>query len=125
MSDIRIFDRTTVLLEKVLDLRARQQQLIASNLANAETPGFKPSRLSFDEDLQNALQSERPGPQGQEQARARIENIHGTVERSSASVEPDQEMVGLAENQIMYESAVQMLNKKFGMLKYVTQEGRG
>ena len=124
MSDIRIFDRTTVLLEKVLDLRARGQQMIASNLANAETPGFKPSRLSFDEDLQNALQAERPGPQGIERSKARIENIHGTVERSSASVEPDQEMVDLAENQILYESAVQMLNKKFGMLKYVTQEGR-
>ena len=124
MSDIRIFDRTTVLLEKVLDLRASGQQMIASNLANAETPGFKPSRLSFDEDLQNALQAERPGPQGIERSKARIENIHGTVERSSASVEPDQEMVDLAENQILYESAVQMLNKKFGMLKYVTQEGR-
>jgi len=124
MSDIRIFDRTTVLLEKVLDLRARKQQLIASNLANAETPGFKPSRLSFDEDLQNALQADRPGPQGEERTKTRIENIHGTVDRSTASVEPDQEMVDLAENQILYESAIQMMNKKLGMLKYVTQEGR-
>jgi flagellar basal-body rod protein FlgB len=124
MSDIRIFDRTTVLLEKVLDLRARNQQLIASNLANAQTPGFEASRLSFDEDLQNALQAERPGPQGLEKSRARIENIHGSVDRSKKAVEPDQEMIDLAENQILYESAVQMLNKKFGMLKYVTQEGR-
>jgi flagellar basal-body rod protein FlgB len=124
MSDIRIFDRTTVLLEKVLDLRARNQQLIASNLANAQTPGFEASRLSFDEDLQNALQAERPGPQGLEKSRARIENIHGSVDRSGKAVEPDQEMIDLAENQILYESAVQMLNKKFGMLKYVTQEGR-
>lgn len=124
MSDIRIFDRTTVLLEKVLDLRARNQQIIASNLANAKTPGFEPSKLSFDEDLQNALQAERPGLRGREGTRERLGNIQGTVARSGPSVEPDQEMLDLAENQILYESAVQMLNKKFGMLKYVAGEGR-
>jgi flagellar basal-body rod protein FlgB len=36
----------------------------------------------------------------------------------------DQEMVALAENQILYEAATQMLNKKLGLLKYVAQDGR-
>jgi flagellar basal-body rod protein FlgB len=34
----------------------------------------------------------------------------------------EQEMMDLAENQIRYEAAIQMLNKKFSMLKFVIQE---
>ena len=33
-------------------------------------------------------------------------------------------MIDLAENQIMYEAATQMLNKKMGLLKYVAGDGR-
>jgi flagellar basal-body rod protein FlgB len=34
----------------------------------------------------------------------------------------EKEMMDLAENQIKYEAAIQMLNKKFNMLKFVIQE---
>jgi flagellar basal-body rod protein FlgB len=40
------------------------------------------------------------------------------------NVNLDQEMIGLAENQILFEAAAQMLNKKMGLLKYAAQDGR-
>jgi flagellar basal-body rod protein FlgB len=40
------------------------------------------------------------------------------------SVDLDQEMIAQAENQILFETAAQMLNKKLGLLKYVIQSDR-
>ena len=39
------------------------------------------------------------------------------------SVRVDQEMMKLSENQILYEAAVAMLNKKLSMLKYAANGG--
>ena len=39
-------------------------------------------------------------------------------------VDLDQEMVAQAENQIFYEAATQMLNKKLGLLKYIIQSDK-
>ena len=39
------------------------------------------------------------------------------------SVSVDQEMVKLSQNQILYEAAVTMLNKKLSMLKYAANGG--
>ena len=39
-------------------------------------------------------------------------------------VSVDQEMIALSENQIMYETAAQLLKKKLSMLKYVVQGGQ-
>ncbi len=71
-----------------------------------------------------------PGPAGS--GGAAIDQVEGRVIRTPDAsgigdrngVEVDQEMIALAENQIMYEAATQMLNKKLGLLKYVIQDGR-
>ena len=40
------------------------------------------------------------------------------------TVDRDQEMAQMAENKLMYDSTVQMMNKKLGMLKYVINSER-
>ncbi len=137
MSQIALFDRTFGLLKKVLDLRVQNQQTIASNIANADTPGYAPARLEFEGDLQRALKDPGPsasrvhpmhyplGGEGLEQVTGRVlrtPDASGIGDRNG--VEVDQEMIALAENQIMYEAATQMLSKKLGLMKYVIQDGR-
>jgi flagellar basal-body rod protein FlgB len=137
MKEIAMFDRTTGLLKKVLDLRVQKQQTIASNIANADTPGYAPARLEFETDLQRALgepgspaHAEHPshiplGGGGVDQVEGRVlrtPDASGIGDRNG--VEVDQEMIALAENQIMYEATTQMLSKKLGLLKYVIQDGR-
>lgn len=39
------------LIERALDLTAMNQKLIAQNIANINTPGYKAQRLKFDEQL--------------------------------------------------------------------------
>lgn len=137
MPTLGIFDHTVGLLQKVLDLRERNQQVIASNIANADTPGFAPSRFEFEAQLKQALNHPGVTPAATHPAHFAIsagslEEVEGQVVRVPDStglgdrngVNVDQEMVALSENQILYEAAVQALNKKLGLLKYVAGDGR-
>lgn len=132
-----IFDRTVGVLGKVLDLRNHSQQIISSNLANLDTPGYTPNRLRFEEDLQRAIDDKSPAAPPRHAKHFNItsgslEQVSGRVERlinnnglgDQNGVDLDQEMGAQAENQIFYEAATQMLNKKLSLLKYVIQSDR-
>ena len=128
----QLFGTTIDLLGKTLDLRARRQVLISANIANAETPGYTPTDLSFEDQLKNALQSERQGKtpgnprfipvRGAAQA---IDKVEGeVVETPDTTASPDgngvqmeSQMQKMAENQIMYNATVQLLNSEFDWLK--------
>ena len=131
------FDTTMNLLQKVLDLRSRNQEIISSNIANAETPGYSAVSFEFEQQLRQALQRGelrpvvtqpghigiRPGDIAQVEGRVVSHpDRRGIGDGNSVSV--DQEMVRLSENQIMYEAAITMLNKKLALLKYAASDGR-
>ena len=135
MSTLGIFDKTGQLLQKVMDLRQQNQDVIASNIANAQTPGYSAAKLDFEEALAGAAGRDEKGmatthPRhlpvsgiGQVQGKVlRTPDRSGLGDGNNVSL--DQEMIGLAENQILYEAATQMLNKKLGILKYAAQDGR-
>lgn len=48
-------DQTLRFHETALSLRAQRQQLLASNIANADTPNYKARDVDFGKALQNAL----------------------------------------------------------------------
>jgi len=136
MSGIQQFDTTMRLLQKVLDLRQANQQVIGSNIANAETPGYSAQTYSFEQQLHSALGEGglRPvatqpnhiplSPANLDQGEGAVSiTHHKTGMGDENSVNVDQEMVKLSENEILYEAAVTMLNKKIAMIKYVTNGG--
>ena len=43
--------KSMVLAKKALDYRAMRQDMIASNIANADTPNYKPRDISFEDSL--------------------------------------------------------------------------
>ena len=43
--------RTAVLLKDALNYRSARQDMIASNIANADTPNYKPRDISFEQSL--------------------------------------------------------------------------
>jgi flagellar basal-body rod protein FlgB len=131
-----IFDQTTHFLKKALDFRARNQQVISSNIANSDTPGYIPARLEFEGHLNEAqgtsgvkLAKTQPGHIGVD---GDLAGISAKVVRESQGmnigdrneVSVEEEMVHMAENQILYEATIQSLNKKYGLLKYIVQDGR-
>jgi len=128
-----IFNTTIKLLEKNLDLRAKNQNLISSNLANAETPGYIPSTLSFEGELKDALKNrgvETPAITNPRHIPLKgqaagldavngliIESPDGSVGYDGNGVELEEEMGRLAENQILYNATIQLAAKKFEELK--------
>ncbi|MEI7817170.1 MAG: flagellar basal body rod protein FlgB [Desulfuromonadales bacterium] len=130
-----IFSNTIDLLGKSVDLRSKNQNLIASNIANAETPNFIPKTLAFDEELQSALKSRSGGQRSLSVPHSRhiavrgtgagIQSVSGKILETPAStpgkdgnaVELENEMGKMAENQVLFNASVQLLNKKFDGLR--------
>lgn len=140
-----IFSTTVELLGKSIDLRAKNHNLIASNIANAETPNFTPTSLSFEKELQGALKtrSGSSGQRGMANTHSRhiplksspggnLQAVQGKVVETPSvspgkdgnSVEVENEMGRMIENQIMYNASVQMLTKKFEGLRTAIREGK-
>ncbi|RME41166.1 MAG: flagellar basal body rod protein FlgB [Deltaproteobacteria bacterium] len=127
MAGPTLFDTGLQTLQKAIELRQLRQQVIAGNVANADTPGYHPRRVDFEKELQQAVRQSA----GVRKTRARHlgpgggpDKVTPEVHLEPDAVNVDQEMTRLAENQILYEAAVQALNKKLGLLKYVAQGGR-
>ena len=128
-----LFNNTVDILSKSIDLRAKQQNLISSNIANAETPNYVPKALAFEDELQGALKAGNKGAQAPSNARhfplkganSHIQAVTGRVIETPAktpgkdgnAVEMENEMGRMVENQILYNAAVQILSKKFEGMK--------
>ncbi len=132
-----IFSNTISLLGKSVDLRAKNQNLIASNIANVETPNYVPKTLAFEQELQGALKSRQSGQMPASTPHARhipvrgahngsaVQSVTGKILETPAktpgkdgnAVELEDEMGKMAENQIMFNASVQMLGKKFEGLR--------
>lgn len=54
--DVRGLDRVVNLLAEFLDVQSRRAQVVASNLANADTPGYQAQELDFAQYLKDASQ---------------------------------------------------------------------
>ncbi|OQY19104.1 MAG: flagellar basal-body rod protein FlgB [Desulfobacteraceae bacterium 4572_35.1] len=134
MASTSFIDKTTLLLKKNLDLRQERQQIIASNIANAQTPCYKAKRLEFQDELRQAVEGDGVGltvtnSRHISASGGPLATVHGKITEVNGvagigdgnTVDVDQEMILLAKNQLMYEASVQLLNKKMGIVKYVVQ----
>ncbi len=125
--------KTLQALSSALKFREMRQELIASNVANAETPGYKAKRLDFEAALARAVDVD--GHMGLEVSDKDHFNVggggfnnlepevyndpNGVVSESGNTVDREAEMSRIAENKIMYDTIVQLMNKKLGMMKYI------
>lgn len=134
----QIFDKTTNALGTALNMRLMKQNLISSNIANAETPGYHAKKIDFEQALSRALDidglrgmSTSSGDHfavgGGSMARVRpdiYENPEGAINNDGNTVDLEKEMSALTENSIMYKAALQLINKKMAALRYAVTETR-
>lgn len=133
-----IFDRHINLMQKSLDFRSQRNALLASNIANLETPGYKAKDLVFEKALGSAMKAEIPGPLNTTNAAHRdgrdivpLALVQPKVIRSANpvgsldgnSVDLEREMVKLGENQVVYQALTQMISHKFKSLRLSIREG--
>ena len=53
------FGKKMNILERALDTSVIRREVIADNIANADTPGFKRSEVSFESQMRRAIKSEQ------------------------------------------------------------------
>ncbi len=137
MANFNLIDSTTRILQKSLDLREQRQQVVAGNIANAETPGYARRTFEFEKRLQAVIK--RPQmpvpvlhPKHFPLGGSSLERLQGEVTRQpdrsgigdGNSVSMEDEMLTLSENQILYEAGIKMTKRKLQMLKYAANDGR-
>lgn len=131
-----LFDKTTDALAASLRMRQIRHNVTSANVANAETPNYHAKKVDFEDALARALDMDgknslstshkehfalgsNPNPSAEI-----YENPDVAVNNDGNTVDLEKEMSALAENSILYKSALQLINKKMAAVKYAIGEGR-
>lgn len=142
---MKIFDATLKTLEHALDVRLVEQNVLAGNVANIDTPGYKPKELDFSAAMAAARASggaeslattsaNHMGPNGVSVgdgggatgiATSLINEGKGTTSPSfdGNAVDLDRTMAGMAENALQYGASARAAAKKLAILRYVVGDG--
>jgi flagellar basal-body rod protein FlgB len=129
----KIFDGTVHQLNKSLDLRLKQHGLVATNLANKDTPGFLAKRIDFRQAFDRVMQNDRSTSMRKTNPR-HIDGLSDgstptvTIEAPSFSqdgnsVHGETEMAVMASNNLLYNASAEALSRKLALLRYAASDG--
>jgi len=104
----------TQVLEQGLQAAALRQHVLANNIANINTPGFKRTRVEFERQLAQALQS------GEDPTKVKpllVVEQDRTAGPDGNNVDLEAEMVRLVENQLWHAAMTRQLSDHFSRLR--------
>jgi len=108
-------------LSRALDLTAQRQMLVSQNIANIDTPGYHTRDLDFRQELQRAVVDDQDTP-----AIPFVRDVPGLIERPDGNnVSIDRESLLMAQNQLQYQTEVQLLHSEFNRLQLAINGGSG
>ncbi len=129
---------TRSLINRAMDITWRAQEVIADNIANVDTPGFKRSEVLFRKNLQQVLEAKRATPMSTTHQRhidlrqpkssggdVIVDQIKKTSYRNDGNnVDIDVEMAGLVKNSLFYDTLSQSMGNEIRLLRMAIT-GRG
>jgi len=108
-----MLDRVAGDLERYMDLLSTRQKLVASNIANADTPGYRTQDIDFLAEFRNAAGLPQIVPVG-----------GLPVKNDGNDVNLDRESRLLAENALRFQLASQLLKTQIHEVRSAIQEGK-
>lgn len=103
-----MLDATTASIERYMDLLTARQKLVASNIANADTPGYKTKDIDFQQEFMNVVNGEQP----------QTIDAKGLQEKPDGNnVNVDREARMLAENAMRFNVASNLLRSQLNSIK--------
>ena len=121
-------DNIADLLQKFLDVQSRRAEVVSSNIANADTPGYKAKTLEFDEYLKEAArQSALPLSQRSNdfaEGPRVAEAVPTVIGFDGNTVDAGREMADLAQAGSNFNFGAKMLQSRFRLLRAAIREGR-
>jgi flagellar basal-body rod protein FlgB len=114
-----------------LKLRSLKHNLITSNIANVDTPGYRRQDIPFDKVMQSYLTQEKMlntthpkhRPFRTRDLREPLSTYQPKDLGTPNNVSVEEEMTAMVENQLLYEATVQALVKELERLKEIISEG--
>ena len=103
-------------IERYMSLLGARQRAVASNIANADTPGYKTRDVDFRTELRNLLQSGSPNTIEVPELPARNDGNNVNLEREARL---------LSENALRFNLASQLARLEVRSVRSALQEGRG
>lgn len=110
-------EKSTELLNKMVDFTALKQKVIANNIANVNTPGYQRLDVSFDKNLKDVMKNEEPINEIKlEVVNTDNESLNVASRNDGNTVDIDKEVSELMQNSLMYNIYLELMAKKFRML---------
>jgi flagellar basal-body rod protein FlgB len=130
------FMKTQELLQRTMSAALVRQEVIADNIANADTPHFKRSEVTFESELWRALRSYDPHPfpaalthrrhipfyrpKDYREVKPIVYLDYATTYRNDGNnVDIEKEMIDARENALRYMAMAQRTNDNFKLLSIV------
>ena len=105
-------------LESYLSITNQRETVIASNMANVDTPGYRTKDVDFQHELSRALAA----PEGNT-PRAAVRDVSGLLERPDGNnVDIDREAMKLSTVQLQYQMGTQLMKDRFHQIMTAINE---
>ncbi|MEO5362256.1 MAG: flagellar basal body rod protein FlgB [Magnetococcus sp. DMHC-8] len=131
MAELGLLGPAGAFKANLLDLRQQRQEIITSNVANADTPGYKARRFEFENVLKESLPPRDELPMARTTSRhlpkgytgpvtGEVQEVETTIPKGDGnSVDMEQEMAQQAANQLLYNFAAQSLSGQIGTMRMI------
>ena len=134
-----LFESTTIpVLEQVVDFAQSRHEVLAGNIANMDTPGYRVRDLSpevFERRLKEAIASKesgRPTPVAFDGANSRqsrlsevSDSVKGILYHDDSNDSLEQQVAELSKNQMQHSLALSIMTSQFRLLQTAISERVG
>ncbi|HVN23145.1 MAG TPA: flagellar basal body rod protein FlgB [Syntrophorhabdales bacterium] len=108
------------LVSKALDVRNVYHKVIAGNIANVDTPGFKEKDIDFKKQLERRMSFSAGNVDIQESPQDSL----GFAALDENTVNMETQVMKMTENSMYYDALVQAISKKFSLMRYIINGGK-
>ena len=110
-----VLDHITNQIERYMNLLSARQKLVASNVANVDTPGYKTKDIDFQFEFMTQMENQTPGV---------VETPDLATKNDGNNVSLDREARLLAENALRFNLASSLMKSQLRMISSAIQEGK-
>jgi flagellar basal-body rod protein FlgB len=116
--NVELFRTEQLVMEAALQVRSARAELLASNVANADTPGYMARDIDFDRALKNAIAGGNTAPASISKTSA-LENLG----LDGNNTDPSQELAKAYQNSLGYIATLKLYGDSLGRLKTAVSTG--
>jgi len=113
----KLLNTTSIqIIKKMQDFAVIKQKVVANNIANVETPGFKAKDVSFKEEFSEALQKGDFVQAMQVEPKVYVRNDL-SLRNDGNNVDLEKEMIELQKNRMKFDIYTELLKNRYSRIK--------